>query len=171
MLAVLILAAFVAAAISGIAGFGGALLLLPLLTAVVGPVAAVPLLTVAQLAGNLSRIAFGWRAIRWRPVAQFLGPAIPCAVAGALCFVTLPRVLLTRGIGLALVVLAFLRWRGWLKFRPTGWLLGAGGAVVGFLSGLLGSAGPLGRPSSMPWGCRPSPTSPARPRRRWRSMW
>lgn len=40
-----------AAAVSGVAGFGGALLLLPLLTHTVGARAAVPLLTVAQRVG------------------------------------------------------------------------------------------------------------------------
>lgn len=45
---ILFIAAFAAAAISGAAGFGGALLLLPLLVAMVGVTQAVPLLTIAQ---------------------------------------------------------------------------------------------------------------------------
>jgi len=60
-LLLLFVGALVAAAISGAAGFGGALLLLPLLTHAVGPSLAVPLLTLAQIVGNLSRVvlAFG----------------------------------------------------------------------------------------------------------------
>jgi hypothetical protein len=144
MLAILIIAAFIAAAISGAAGFGGALLLLPLLTLTVGPDQAVPLLTVAQFVGNLSRMAFGFRDIRWRPVALFLTVAVPFAVAGSLCFISLPGALIIRGIGLVLVVFAFLRWGGWLRLSRSSWLLSAGGVAVGFLSGLVGSAGPLG---------------------------
>lgn len=52
----LLTSAFVAAAISGSAGFGGALLLLPLLTHIVAVSGAVPLLTIAQLVGNISRV-------------------------------------------------------------------------------------------------------------------
>ena len=47
---------FLAAAISGAAGFGGALLLLPLLSRTIGTTLAVPVLTLAQLIGNLSFI-------------------------------------------------------------------------------------------------------------------
>lgn len=56
---VLFVSAFAAAAISGSAGFGGALLLLPLLVGTVGVTHAVPLLTMAQLIGNLKgRVRF-----------------------------------------------------------------------------------------------------------------
>jgi uncharacterized membrane protein YfcA len=62
--ALLFLGAYAAALISGAAGFGGALLLLPLLVASVGVVQAVPLLTVAQFVGNLSRAGFGFSQIQ-----------------------------------------------------------------------------------------------------------
>ena len=55
---ILILTSFLAAFISGAAGFGGALLLLPVDTACVGAEVAVPVLAIAQLIGNLSRMAF-----------------------------------------------------------------------------------------------------------------
>jgi len=144
MVPILIISAFIAAAISGAAGFGGALLLLPVLTMVVGPAHAVPLLTVAQLAGNLSRVAFNFRQIHWRPVGLFLATALPCAIVGSLFFVRLPGTWVTRGIGASIVISAFLRWRGWLRFPRSRGLLIGGGAAVGFISGLAGSAGPLG---------------------------
>ena len=56
---VLILASFLAALISGTAGFGGALLLLPAITYYIGAEAAVPVITLAQLIGNISRMATG----------------------------------------------------------------------------------------------------------------
>ncbi len=61
---VLFAAAFIAAVISGAAGFGGGLLLLPLLVQTVGVIHAVPLLTIVQLIGNLSRVAFGFSQIQ-----------------------------------------------------------------------------------------------------------
>lgn len=140
----LFLGAFVAAAISGAAGFGGALLLLPLLTHVVGVTEAVPLLTVAQLVGNVSRAGFGFREIRWRPVSIFLATAIPFAAIGALSFVSLPKPLVIRLVGAAILAFVMIKALGLAAFKPTPHLLLGGGAVVGLLSGLIGSAGPLG---------------------------
>lgn len=140
----LFLGALLAAAISGAAGFGGALLLLPLLTHKVGVTQAVPLLTVAQLIGNLSRAGFGFREIRWRPALLFLATAIPFAMLGAWTFVALPRSLMMRLIGAAILAFVLLRAFGLATFKPGPRLLLVGGAGVGLLSGLVGSAGPLG---------------------------
>lgn len=141
---VLFVGAYAAALISGSAGFGGALLLLPFLTAVVGAKEAVPLLTVAQLIGNLSRAGFGFKQIRWQPVGLFLLGALPASVLGALSFVRLDRTVVTRGIGLVIFVVVILRLSGRLSFKPSDRLLLGGGAATGFLSGVAGSAGPLG---------------------------
>ena len=141
---VLFIGAFLAAAISGAAGFGGALLLLPLLVAYVGAEQAVPLLTVAQLIGNLSRAGFGFSKIQWKPVVLFLVGAIPLAILGAFSFLQLPKELVTRCIGLAIIIFVVLKITGVLKLKPGKLLLIIGGGVVGFLSGLVGSAGPIG---------------------------
>ncbi|WP_018141157.1 sulfite exporter TauE/SafE family protein [Thioalkalivibrio sp. ALJ7] len=141
---VLFAAAFAAAALSGAAGFGGALLLLPLLVATVGVTQAVPLLTIAQLVGNLSRVGFGFSQIHWKPVGLFLLGAVPLSILGALSFVQLPRELVTRAIGAAILLFVALKVFGIVKFRGGPVLLVVGGGVVGFLSGLVGSAGPLG---------------------------
>ncbi|MGK5095320.1 sulfite exporter TauE/SafE family protein [Deltaproteobacteria bacterium TL4] len=143
-LLILFFAAFVAAAISGAAGFGGALLLLPLLVATVGVTQAVPLLTIAQLIGNLSRAGFGFTHIHWKPVGLFLLGAIPLSVIGAMSFVQLPKDLVTRAIGAAILIFVALKYFGILKLKGGLRLLVVGGGVVGFLSGLVGSAGPLG---------------------------
>jgi hypothetical protein len=142
--ALLVMGALVAAAVSGSAGFGGALLLLPLLTTVVGAEQAVPLLTVAQLVGNISRVGFGFRCIAWRPVGLFLIGAVPSSVAGSLLFVSLPPGILTRSIGVGVLAFAMLKYFRILTFSASNGLLLGGGALTGVLSGLIGSAGPLG---------------------------
>jgi uncharacterized protein len=142
--ALLFFGAFSAAAISGAAGFGGALLLLPPLTHTVGVTEDIPLLTIAQLVGNLSRAALGFREIRWQPVLLFLVGATPAAVIGALSFVTLPTSLIIRLVGMAILTFVAIRMLGLMTFAPGRGLLVGGGAVVGLLSGLVGSAGPLG---------------------------
>lgn len=141
---VLFVGAFTAAAISGAAGFGGALLLLPLLVHSVGESQAVPLLTVAQFVGNLSRAGFGFSLIQWRPVSVFLLGALPLSVLGALSFVNLPKPLVVRAVGFALVAFAVLKAFDLVRVKAGLATLLIGGGVVGFLSGLVGSAGPLG---------------------------
>lgn len=140
----LFIGAFFAAAISGAAGFGGALLLLPLLVSTVGAVHAVPLLTIAQLVGNVSRAGFGFAQIRWKPVGLFLAGAIPFSLAGALSFVQLPHDWIMRAIGAAILLFVVLKYAGVVNLAGHPALLATGGGVTGFLSGLVGSAGPLG---------------------------
>lgn len=140
----LTIASFFAAVLSGAAGFGGALLLLPVLTGVVGTAQAVPLLTLVQLIGNLSRVGFGFRQIKWKSVGMFLIGAVPFCVAGALLFTELPKSIINRCIGAAILLFILLKLTGFLKVQPGKFLLVIGGGVVGFLSGLVGSAGPLG---------------------------
>lgn len=135
---------FLAAAISGAAGFGGALLLLPLLSKTIGTTMAVPVLTIAQLIGNLSRAFFGFKQIKWKPVLMFILGAVPMSILGAFSFVKVPKEIITRGIGLAIIVFVVLKYFKVLKFEPGDRTMLVGGAVTGLISGLVGSAGPIG---------------------------
>jgi len=139
----LFIAAFASAVLSGAAGFGGALLLLPLLVATVGTTHAVPLLTLAQLVGNGSRVAFGFSQIHWKPVGLFLLGAVPLSIVGALCFLELSRDISTRSIGAAILLFVAMKYFRVWRSRTGPAVLVAGGGLVGFLSGLVGSAGPL----------------------------
>lgn len=139
----LITGAFAAAAISGSAGFGGALLLLPLLNQAVGVTEAVPLLTIVQIIGNGARAVMNWRHIRWRPVLLFLASAIPLSMLGALSFASLPTGLVTRLVGGVILLFVILKATGMIAFKPSRRVLVIGGGVTGLLSGLVGSAGPL----------------------------
>lgn len=143
-LLLLLLSSWFAATISGAAGFGGALLLLPILTNVLGVKAAVPVLTIAQIWGNASRVWFGRTQIIWRPVIYFIITAIPFSIIGGLLFVDLPKRYILIGIGVLLITVVILRRLKITRFNfgDKGLLLG--GALTGFLSGIAGSAGPLG---------------------------
>lgn len=144
MIFLLLAGAFFAALISGAAGFGGALLLLPLLTHVVGVDQAVPMLTMAQLVGNLSRAGLGWKVVDWKLAGAFLITAVPAAAVGAFCFAGAPAHLIIRVVGVAILLFVLARLTGILRFKGGLIVLTVGGGVVGFLSGLVGSAGPLG---------------------------
>lgn len=121
-----------------------ALLLLPLLVETVGATQAVPLLTVAQFVGNLSRAGFGFPQIHWKPVALFLLGAVPFSILSALSFIQLPKDIMVRCIGATILLFVVLKYLGKLRLAPGPGLLCVSGGIVGFLSGLVGSAGPLG---------------------------
>lgn len=141
-LILLFIVSFLAATLSGIAGFGGALVLLPFLIKIVGVQSAVPILTIGQLFGNASRVWFGRLDIKWKPVLIFLIAAIPFTVTGSYLFADVDGNKVKIGIGFFLLFIVVYR-RLKLKFvYSTNMLLG--GTITGFLSGLVGSAGPLG---------------------------
>ena len=58
---ILILVGLVAGLLSGSVGFGGGMVLLPVITYFYGVEVAVPVSTIAQLVSNLSRVGMGWK--------------------------------------------------------------------------------------------------------------
>jgi len=140
---VLIFVSWLAATISGIAGFGGSLIILPVFSMLIGAKKAIPILTIAWLMGNFSRAAFGYKEINWRPVLYFCSGALPAAIIGSRVFVELPVGLIMKGIAFFLFFIVILRHiKGKVEFQLK-WFI-PWGAFVGFLSAVLGSAGPIG---------------------------
>src|SRR6266404_4581402 len=82
------IAAFIAATIAAVSGFGGAAVLLPTLVAVFGVRDAVPILTIAQLIGNGARVWFNRREVNWRVVGWFSLGAVPLGLLGGYLFAT-----------------------------------------------------------------------------------
>jgi len=140
----IIIFSFIAATISGVAGFGGGLVLLPILTLFISPKIAIPILTIAQLFGNGSRVYFSYREIRWKMVLLFVSGAIPTAIIGSSLVVSFDIRILEVWIGIFLI--AFVIYKRFVKktFEINQYYLIVGGAFTGFISGLIGSAGPLG---------------------------
>ena len=134
---------WLAGTVSGAAGFGGALLLMPVLAFAEGG-RAVPILTVAQLLGNLSRAWFGRRDIRWRPALLFGAGAVPASLVGARIFVAVPAATILRLIGGLLLLVVAMRHTATGRRKVPESLLAPAGAGVGLISGVAGSAGPLG---------------------------
>lgn len=141
-----VLATFATATLSSVAGFGGAVLLLPVFIAVFGTRDAVAVLTVAQLASNSSRVWFNRADVDRGLVVRFAWGAVPAAVVGAVVFSTAPVSGLTRVIGVFLLVAVVLRRVRPAPKPPSDRAFVVVGAVSGFGSALLGSVGPLVAP-------------------------
>jgi uncharacterized membrane protein YfcA len=140
-----VMATFAAAALSAVAGFGGATLLLPVFVAVFGARDAVVVLTMAQLASNASRVWFNRGEVDRRLVGVFGAGAVPAAIVGSLLFATAPLPTLTRVIGAFLLLMVLWRRRPGVA-RLDDRTFAAVGAASGFGSALVGSIGPMMAP-------------------------
>ncbi|OGW85976.1 MAG: hypothetical protein A3C35_07365 [Omnitrophica bacterium RIFCSPHIGHO2_02_FULL_46_11] len=145
-------AAFVASTLSGIIGFGGAMLFLPVLVALYGVRASVPILTVSVLLGNASRVYFNRRELDLKLVLLFSAGAIPFAILGSFVYVALPAFWIKKGIGIFLLITVLLR-HVHSEFKLTqSWVFVPLGVVTGFLSALMGGVGPVSSPFFLAYG-------------------
>jgi uncharacterized protein len=141
------LMAVVAGTVGGVIGFGSSIILMPILVWVFGPKQAVPIMAVAALFANGSRVLIWWREIAWQPILYYCAAGIPAAALGARTFVELSPVLVEAVLGGVLILM--IPARRWLAARQ--WVLKAGhlifpGLVIGYLSGLMVSTGPINTP-------------------------
>jgi uncharacterized protein len=145
--------ALVASTLAAVSGFGGAAVLLPVLVASFGMREAIPILTVAQLIGNGSRVWFNRHELDWRVVGWFALGGIPMALIGGLLFARAPLTILTRLLGLFLMlVVAWRHLRPKTSSKPPAWSFSFIGAGASFLSALLGSVGPIMAPFFLAYG-------------------
>src|SRR5438128_10679785 len=137
-------AAFAASTLAAVAGFGGAGVVRQILALVFGVRDAIPILTVAQLIGNLSRVWFNRRELELPVVGWFALGGVPAALIGGLLFAMAPLSFLTRLLGIFLIAVVVHRPVGktsGLRVPLRGFAIR--GAAFSFLSALLGSIGPI----------------------------
>ena len=140
---ILILVGFIAGGLSGAVGFGGGMILLPVITYFYGVEVAVPVSTIAQLLSNLSKVGFGWKEIAWKQAGKFLILAVPFTALGALGFSIAPKILMTKILAVFLIVFAIIKITGKIKLPQKRGTMIIGGGITGLINGLLGISGPL----------------------------
>jgi uncharacterized membrane protein YfcA len=118
------------------------------LVLVFGPREAVPIMAVVALMSNFAKITSWWREIDWRACAAYALGGVPAAALGARTLLVLPERAVD--VALGLFFLAMVPGRRWLAARNI--TLGYGGmalagAVIGFLTGIVVSTGPLSVPA------------------------
>jgi uncharacterized membrane protein YfcA len=137
----------VAGTISGIVGTGSSIMLMPVLVYQYGPKQAVPIMAVAAVMANLSRILAWWREVDWRACAAYSVTGIPAAALGARTLLALPSHAVDVSIGLFLIAMVPMRhWLARHEFKLSLWHLAIGGAVIGYITGIVVSTGPLSVP-------------------------
>lgn len=153
--AVLVVGALVGSLLGGVAGFGTGIIMLPLVAWVLGLRAAVPVLTVTMVVGNLARIWWSRGEVDRAVVLRFALGAVPATALGTVIYVGAPSDWLGRFVGLFLIASVPLRrilatdfFRMRLRYFP------ALGGVVGLVSGLVVTTGPLNTPFFLSYGLR-----------------
>jgi len=152
---VLVAAALVGSIVGGVAGFGGGLILLPVVAWVVGIRAAAPILTVTMLFGNLSRIWWSRHEVDVRVVKRYLAGAVPATFIGVMLYAGTPSTWLGRIIGLFMIAAIPLR-RAMLASRIEVRLrhFAVLGGLTGALSALVVTTGPFITPFFLAYGLR-----------------
>jgi uncharacterized protein len=137
----------IAGTISGIVGTGSSIMLVPVLVYEFGPKQAVPIMAIAAIMANLSRVLAWWREVDWRACLAYALPGIPAAALGARTLLVLPSRAVDIAIGVFLIAMVPVRhWLARREVKISLWHLAIGGAVIGYLTGIVVSTGPLSVP-------------------------
>jgi len=142
-----------AGAVGGIVGFGASIMLMPVLVVAFGPREAVPIMAVAAIMANLSRVLVWWRDVDWRACAAYSITGVPAAVLGARTLLVLPPGIIDVALGAFFIAMVPLRrWIAAHDFRLDLWHLAIIGIVVGFITGIVATTGPLTVPVFLAYG-------------------
>ncbi|HET9941701.1 MAG TPA: sulfite exporter TauE/SafE family protein [Terriglobia bacterium] len=135
--------AFVAAMARGFSGFGGALIFIPVASALIGPRTAVPLMVIIDGVLTLGLIPNAWRLADKREVGTMSLGALAGVPLGAWLLISLdPLVIRWAVAGLAAVMLALLL-SGWrYAGKPTAITTIGVGGLSGIFSGVAQVGGP-----------------------------
>lgn len=142
-----------AGAVSGVIGTGSSIMLLPVLVVSFGPKQAVPIMALAAILANISRVMAWRREIHWKAWAAYSVTGIPAAALGARTLWSLPSSLVDIALGIFfLLMIPTRRWIESRKLQLRLWQLSIAGGVIGFLTGIVLSTGPLSIPAFTAYG-------------------
>jgi uncharacterized membrane protein YfcA len=151
--AFVLIVGLVAGIVSGVMGTGSSIMLVPVLVIAFGPVQAVPIMALAALMANVARILSWWREVDWRAVAAYAATAAPGAVLGAGTLLLLPARLIDGALGgFFIAMIPLRRWLAARTLRATRWHLAGFGGVIGYLTGVVVSTGPISVPLFLAYG-------------------
>ena len=139
LLAILALAGF----IRGLTGFGGALVAIPVASAVLGPRAAIAILALTDLPATLPLLPPAFRRCDWSTVLPAALAAIVSVPIGTFILASTDPVSLRWGLSVTVLAMLALLMSGW-RYRgaPRAPVSAAVGAIAGIFSGAAGIPGP-----------------------------
>jgi uncharacterized membrane protein YfcA len=150
---VVLLVGLAAGTLGGVLGFGASILLLPALMIAFGPREAVPIMAIASMMANASRVTAWWREVDWRAVGVYCSTAVPMAALGARTLLVLPPRIVEASLGCFFILMIPLRRIFAARdIRLKLWHLAVVGACIGFITGIVVSTGPVNAPFFLAYG-------------------
>jgi len=142
-----------AGTVSGIVGTGSTIILVPILVIAFGPKQAVPVMAIAAIMANVSRIVAWPREVDWRAAAVYAATAAPAAALGASTLLVLPSRLIDGVLGAFFIaMIGIRRWLAAHALKARLPHLALFGVPIGFLTGIVASTGPLSVPLFLAYG-------------------
>jgi uncharacterized membrane protein YfcA len=142
-----------AGTLSGIVGFGASIMLMPALMFAFGPQEAVPIMAIAAMLANFSRVVVWWREVDWRANLYYCATGVPMAALGARTLLILDARTVEGILGVLFLLMVPMRRLLFARgLRIEAWHLALVGAGIGFLSGLVASTGPINTPFFLAYG-------------------
>jgi uncharacterized membrane protein YfcA len=133
-----------AGTLSGIVGTGASIFLIPILVTQYGPQQTIPIMAIAATMSNAGKILAWWRDVEWKATAAYSIAAAPAAALGARTLLVLPAQVVDAALGaFFILMIPGRRWLAARKVTLSLWHLAFIGAVIGFLTGIVASTGPL----------------------------
>ncbi|ELS00004.1 sulfite exporter TauE/SafE family protein [Gloeocapsa sp. PCC 73106] len=150
----LTLTSFLGWLISTLTGGGSPLILIPVLSWFFTATAIPPIITIGMLFGNAHRVLLYWEKIDWQLLWWYLPGAVLGGSLGAYIFTKTEAEWLMILLGLLLIIsgIANSFEKSQKLFQVKAWYFLPGGFIYAFLSGLLGSIGPLLNPFYLNYG-------------------
>lgn len=143
----------VAGTLGGMVGFGTSIMLMPALVLTFGPREAVPIMAIAAIMANASRVAAWWRDVDWRVTLAYSATGIPAAALGAKTLLSLPAGWVELVLGLFFIgMVPVRRWMTRQNWQLNLWHMAALGAGIGYLTGIVVSTGPINTPFFLAYG-------------------
>jgi uncharacterized protein len=151
---VLALTSFGSWFISTLAGGGAPLILIPVIGSLLGSAAVPPVITVGMLLGHCQRLFLYWRSVSWQLMWWYLPGAIFGAGLGAFVFThaKLEWVSILLALFLIISIASYAPDREKPLFKVRLWYFLPAGFIFAFLSGLIGSTGPMLNPFYLNYG-------------------
>ena len=122
-------------------------MLMPVLVIAFGPIQAVPIMAIAAVMANVSRVVAWWKEIDWPRCWAFAATGAPFGALGAVTLLSLPTRIIEAALGVFFIsMIGVRRWMEArnLKLHPLH--LAIIGVPIGYLTGVVVSTGPLTAP-------------------------
>lgn len=132
--------AFITTIISGMFGFGTAIILIPLASFFIEIKKAIAILTIYFMAVNISQIYLFWKNIDWKITGYILLGSVPAVIIGAYLMVIAPSEIIKRILGIIIILYVLNEiFQFFKKYKIKKWGISFVSIFYGFFAGIIGT--------------------------------